>query len=53
LTNLGLPRQALVDAFCPASPPYPDFSAALTRPLGLLSSLMAEKYANPAWIERL
>jgi len=52
LTNLELPRQALVEALRPTTSPCTGPSPALAGPLGLLPSLMAEKYANPAWIER-
>jgi lipoate-protein ligase A len=52
LINLGVPRQALVEALCPDSAPGSDPSPDLAEALGLLPSLMAEKYANQAWIER-
>ena len=55
LCNLDLPRQVLVDALKPG--PWPctglDEAAALRGPMALLPSLLAEKFANPGWIERL
>jgi lipoate-protein ligase A len=53
LINLGLPRPALVAALRPgAAPCHQGPSPDLAGPLGLLPDLLAEKYANPAWIER-
>jgi lipoate-protein ligase A len=52
LANLGLPRQALLAALSPVSSPGSGRALDLTPALGLLPSLLAEKYANPAWIER-
>ena len=52
LTNLELPRPVLVDALRPESSPGSDTSPDLAGALGLLPALIAEKYANPAWIER-
>jgi lipoate-protein ligase A len=52
LTNLGLPRQALVEALRPDDSPCARTSPALDGPMSLLPSLLAEKYANRAWIER-
>ena len=52
LVNLDVPRAALVDALRPGDPPCEGPSPALDGPLGLIPSLLAEKYANPAWIER-
>jgi lipoate-protein ligase A len=54
LCNLGLPRQDLVDALRPGPLPCdgPDDDA-LRGPLSLLPSLLAERFANSAWIERL
>jgi lipoate-protein ligase A len=53
LINIGLPRHVLVEALSPPegllrSSPAP----ILAGPLQQLPNLMAEKYANPAWIER-
>jgi lipoate---protein ligase len=52
LSNLELPRQALVDVLRPGDSPCLGPSPALDGPISLLPSLLAEKYANPAWIER-
>ena len=54
LCNLGLPRQALLDALRPGPLPCtgPD-SANLRGPMALLPSLLAEKFADSGWIERL
>ena len=54
LCNLGLPRQALLDALRPGPLPCngPD-AADLRGPMALLPSLLAERFANPGWIERL
>jgi lipoate-protein ligase A len=52
LSNLELPREALVDVLRPADSPCAGPSPALDGPMSLLPSLLAEKYANPAWIER-
>ena len=52
LCNLDLPRGILVNALCREWSPG---SSLTTAPVGLgtvLKSLLAEKYANPAWIER-
>ena len=52
LCNLDLPRGILVNALCgewsPGSSPGP----APTWPRTVFNSLLAEKYANPAWIAR-
>jgi lipoate-protein ligase A len=55
LCNLDLPRQVLVEALRPGPAPCTgvDASAALKGPMALLPSLLAEKFANPGWIERL
>ncbi len=54
LCNLELPRSALIEALRPgASPaPTPDETSALVGAMSLLPSLLAEKFANPDWIER-
>ncbi len=52
VTNLDLSRQALVGALSGVGFPCGDTFPALDGPLSLLPSLIAEKYANPAWIER-
>jgi lipoate-protein ligase A len=52
LSNLELPRQALVDVLRPGDSPCFGPSPALDGPMSLLPSLLAEKYANAAWIER-
>ncbi len=52
LITLPLPRSALVNAirdeFCPQVRPAP----ALAVPTALVQSLVQDKFANPAWIER-
>jgi lipoate-protein ligase A len=55
LCNLGLPRQALVDALRPGPSPCVgvDDWDLLRCPLALLPSLLSEKFANRRWIERL
>ncbi len=54
LCNLDLPRQALVDALRPGLAPCPGLDAgeSLEGPMALLPSLLAERYANPEWVER-
>jgi lipoate-protein ligase A len=52
LINLGIPRQVLVKALRPDSSPESLPSADLEDALGLLPSLLRDKYANPAWLER-
>jgi lipoate-protein ligase A len=54
LCNLELPRQALVDSLRPGPVPCPrlDDTATLDGPLKILPSLLAERFANPTWIER-
>jgi lipoate-protein ligase A len=52
LSNLELSRQALVEAICPSGQPCHNVFDALSGPMALLPSLLAEKYANRAWIER-
>jgi lipoate-protein ligase A len=52
VTNLDVSRQALVDALRRVELPCAETFRALDGPLSLLPSLIAEKYANPAWIER-
>ncbi len=52
VTNLDLSRQALIEALCGVGFSYAETSPALDGPLSLLPSLVTEKYANPAWIER-
>jgi lipoate-protein ligase A len=55
LCNLDLPRRALVDALRPGPSPCPGLDAplALHGPMALLPSLLAERFANSGWIERL
>jgi lipoate---protein ligase len=52
VTNLDLSRQALIDALSgtgfPGAGPFPALDGALIH----VPSLLAEKYANSAWIER-
>jgi lipoate---protein ligase len=50
--NLELTRQALVDVLHPDDSPCLGPSPALDGPMGLLPALLAEKYANPSWVER-
>jgi lipoate---protein ligase len=52
VSNLELTRQALVEVLRPGDSPCSGPSPALDGPMSLLPSLVAEKYANPAWIER-
>ncbi len=52
LCNLELPRKAIVDALRPEDSPCAGSSPTLDGPMSLLPSLLAEKYANPSWIER-
>jgi hypothetical protein len=53
LSNLGLPRRILADAiqreFSPGS--EPDDVPPL--PMGLVETLLFEKFSNPEWIQRL
>ncbi len=55
LCNLGLSREVLVDALRPGPSPCPisDDPAVLRGAMALLPSLLAERFANSAWIERL
>jgi lipoate---protein ligase len=52
LTNLGLPRGILVNALCEEWSPGSSLTAAPVGLGSLIESLLAEKYANRAWIER-
>ena len=52
VANLEVTRQVLVDALQYGGPPCAEPSPTLDGPMSLLPSLLAEKYANPAWIER-
>jgi lipoate-protein ligase A len=52
LANLDMPRSALIEALGSDGTPCLDHSEALASPLEHLPALMAEKYANPAWINR-
>jgi lipoate-protein ligase A len=54
LCNVDLPRQALVDALRPGPLPCPvgDASPSLLGPMTLLPELLAERFANPEWVER-
>jgi len=52
LSNLGLPRRILADAIGRDSPPGSCLPGAGALPLAVLQSLVSEKFANPAWIER-
>jgi lipoate---protein ligase len=55
LCNLGLSRQAIVEALRPGPSACTglDDAAALRGPMALLPVLLAEKFADPGWIERL
>ena len=53
LSNLGLPRNILMDAIGGDRIRRPASAGAPTMPPALLESLMLEKFANRAWIERL
>jgi lipoate---protein ligase len=55
LCNLDLPREVLVAALRPgpAGCLGPDPATALRGAMEILPSLLAERFANPAWIERL
>jgi lipoate-protein ligase A len=55
LCNLGLPRADLIDALRPGPSPCdgPGTPSSLDGALRLLPALLAEKFANPGWIERL
>lgn len=52
LGNLNLPRDMLVNALCEGWSPGSSLRAAPAWPRTALESLLAEKYANSAWIER-
>ncbi len=52
VANLEVTRQVLVNALQYGGPPCAEPSPTLDGPMSLLPSLLAEKYANPAWIER-
>jgi lipoate---protein ligase len=53
LSNLGLPRTILMDAIRGATLTGASSSRAPEVPPALVESLMAEKFANRSWIERL
>jgi lipoate---protein ligase len=53
LSNLGLPRTILIDAIRGVSLSGASSSRAPAVPPALVESLMAEKFANRSWIERL
>ncbi len=52
LSNLGLPRKILADAIGTGTSPGLPLGEGDVLPLRMLQTLMAEKFANPAWIER-
>jgi lipoate---protein ligase len=52
LSNLNLPREILVNALCEAWSPGSSLRAAPALPETAVNSLLAERYANSAWIER-
>jgi lipoate---protein ligase len=52
VTNLELPRQALIDVLRTADFPGAGSFPSIEGPLSLVPSLLDEKYANPTWIER-
>jgi lipoate---protein ligase len=52
LCNLDLPCNMVMNTICKAWSPGSSLSAAPAWPKGSLDALLAEKYANPAWIER-
>jgi len=52
LSNLGLARRILTEAIASDSSPGPCLSGAAALPLGVVRSLVSEKFSNPAWIER-
>ncbi len=53
LSNLGLPRTILKDAIRDGFGAGPLSSGAPALPRGLMEALLAEKFANRTWIERL
>jgi lipoate---protein ligase len=55
LCNLDLPRAAMVEALRPGPDPCTgdDPTTALRGAMAILPSLLAERFANPEWIERL
>ncbi len=53
LSNLGLPRNILMDAIRGDRICGPGSSRAPIVPPGLVESLLSERFANRAWIERL
>jgi len=52
LSNLRLPRRILTEAIAKDSPAGSCLSTAPALPLAVVQSLVSEKFANPAWIER-
>ena len=52
VTNLDISRQTLVDALRPDDTTIPGLSPDLDGAMRLIPALLAEKYANPSWIER-
>ncbi len=52
LSNLGLPRKILADAIGRDSSPDSRLPGAGALPLPVVQSLVSEKFANSAWIER-
>jgi lipoate-protein ligase A len=52
LSNLGLPRQALIDAIRLDGVAAGFADSAPELPLGVVQSLVSEKFGNPAWTER-
>jgi lipoate-protein ligase A len=55
LCNLDLPRQTLIEALRPGPAPCPGPAptTSLRGPMEALPSLLAARFANPDWIERL
>jgi lipoate---protein ligase len=52
LRNLGLPRNILVDAICGESLPGSPSQPGQGVPWGVVQTLLVEKFANQAWIDR-
>jgi lipoate-protein ligase A len=53
LSNLGLPRRILIEAIAGEHAPGAVCQSGTAGvPRGILESLLSEKFANPAWIER-
>ena len=53
LCNLGLSRDALVEALRPGPSPCAGDASAIQGPMALLPRLLAERFADPGWVERL